>query len=218
MRTHSRSGTTFLFVALTILLATVALVAARPARAQGDVVPITAGAVDALLRGYAAERAVEPQTRAMREKAEKLLEAEAARAERYQACADDPKLRAEYDRIQAQMEKLPLENEKESNRLAALRDSIIPRKCGRDPQDGAASEGDRMIVRAESMANEAGARGAGMSVRRYALLRERAVAFLQKLRDPGNDGLAGYRFTAAEQAALGARRAELQRALQPLLE
>ena len=217
MRTSSRSSTTFIFAALTILLATVALVAARPARAQ-DVVPINAAAVDALLRGYAAERAVEPQRLAMQEKAEKLREAEEARAERFQACADDPKLRAEYDRVQSQMEKLPMDNEKEITRLAAIRDSLIPRKCGRHPQDDGESEADKLSERAELMANEAGARAAGMSVRRYALLRERAVAFLQKLRDPSNSGLAGYKFSASEQAALSARRAELQRALQPLLD
>ena len=67
----------------------------------------------------------------MRERAEKLLEAEAARVERFHACADDPKLRAEYDKIQTQMEKLPLDDAKESNRLAAIRDSIIPRKGAR---------------------------------------------------------------------------------------
>jgi hypothetical protein len=217
MRTTSRGGTTFLYVALTILLATVALVAARPARAQDDVVPITAATVDALLRGYAAERALEPQARALRERGEKLLEAEEARLERFQACADDPRLRAEYDRVQSQMEKLPMDNEKEITRLAAIRDSIIPKKCGKYPQDEE-SEGNKLIERADAMVNEAGARGAGMSVRRYAVLRERAVAFLQKQGDPGRRALAGYRFSAAEQAALVARRAELQRVLQPLLE
>jgi hypothetical protein len=156
-----------------------------------------------------------------------------SRQAKYDACMADyaPKL----DRLEAAYNAAQKKGDNATmKRIAAEAEPLVEEsesKCGEDPEDNpggipepqseeemnAASEAEREL--ADKIANVddqiiAAAAAAGQfTPRQYAIVRERVIAWFRQQTDPDSDSVRGYKFSAAEKAALSAHATRLRQAV-----
>ncbi len=157
-----------------------------------------------------AERLNEPANKA---KIEARMNELRDRVKAAQARGDQRTLMAIADTLQREMAAMTggggatMAMVQRSQQRNEARAAELPQKCGADPESArprAPASPDALLPTDAAQALEAaGAKGAGLSVRQYAVLKERVGAWLA-IRANGRGAGLGYAFTAGEQAALDA--------------
>ena len=157
-----------------------------------------------------AERLNEPANKA---KIEARMNELRDRVKAAQARGDQRTLMAIADTLQREMAAMTggggatMAMVQRSQQRNEARAAELPQKCGADPENARPrppESPDALLPTDAAQALEAaGAKGAGLTVRQYAVLKERVGAWLA-IRANGRGAGLGYAFTAGEQAALDA--------------